>query len=75
MSIFKVPKEVLKKMEAIRSHFFNGGDFQERKSSWARWDYVLASKQKGGLGVNSFFALNRALMFKWIWRFKTQDSM
>ena len=22
-----------------------------------------------------FFALNRALTFKWIWRFKTQDSM
>ncbi|GJV46146.1 RNA-directed DNA polymerase, eukaryota [Tanacetum coccineum] len=34
----------------------------------------LASKKKGGLGVSSFFALNRALLFKWIWRFISCDS-
>nr|GEZ80071.1 RNA-directed DNA polymerase, eukaryota, reverse transcriptase zinc-binding domain protein [Tanacetum cinerariifolium] len=28
-------------------------------------DKVLASKKKGGLGVSSFFALNRALLLKW----------
>nr|GEX12568.1 RNA-directed DNA polymerase, eukaryota, reverse transcriptase zinc-binding domain protein [Tanacetum cinerariifolium] len=33
-----------------------------------------ASKDKGGLGVSSLFALNRALMFKWVWRFITQSS-
>nr|GEV59119.1 RNA-directed DNA polymerase, eukaryota, reverse transcriptase zinc-binding domain protein [Tanacetum cinerariifolium] len=27
---------------------------------------------RGGLGVSSLFALNRALMFKWVWRFITQ---
>nr|GEX82263.1 RNA-directed DNA polymerase, eukaryota, reverse transcriptase zinc-binding domain protein [Tanacetum cinerariifolium] len=35
---------------------------------------VLAHKDKGGLGVSSLFALNRGLMFKWIWRFYTQDT-
>ncbi|GKA53338.1 RNA-directed DNA polymerase, eukaryota [Tanacetum coccineum] len=30
---------------------------------------VLASKKYGGLGVSSFYALNRALLFKWLWRF------
>nr|GEW68932.1 RNA-directed DNA polymerase, eukaryota, reverse transcriptase zinc-binding domain protein [Tanacetum cinerariifolium] len=29
---------------------------------------------KGGLGVASLYALNRGLMFKWIWRFYSQKS-
>ncbi|GKE06004.1 RNA-directed DNA polymerase, eukaryota, reverse transcriptase zinc-binding domain protein [Tanacetum coccineum] len=36
---------------------------------------MLASKEKGGLGVSSLFALNRGLMFKWIWRFYTQNTL
>ncbi|GJZ32866.1 hypothetical protein Tco_0578302 [Tanacetum coccineum] len=35
---------------------------------------VLASKEKGGLGVLSFYALNRALLLKWVWRFVSQDG-
>ncbi|GJS78050.1 RNA-directed DNA polymerase, eukaryota, reverse transcriptase zinc-binding domain protein [Tanacetum coccineum] len=74
MSIFKVPSQVLKRMEAIRSHFFNGANVNEKKMSRVKWNRVLASKDKGGLGVLSFFALNRALLFKWeeAWR---GDSM
>ncbi|GJT03035.1 RNA-directed DNA polymerase, eukaryota, partial [Tanacetum coccineum] len=37
---------------------------------------VLTSKEKGGLGVSSLFALNRGLLFKWLWRFYSQkDSL
>ncbi|GKC86122.1 hypothetical protein Tco_1141839 [Tanacetum coccineum] len=32
-------------------------------------------KKKGALGVSSLFALNRGLMFKWIWRFYTQNTL
>nr|GEY02893.1 RNA-directed DNA polymerase, eukaryota [Tanacetum cinerariifolium] len=35
---------------------------------------IMASRKKGGLGVSSFFAQNRALLFKWIWRFGSQVS-
>ncbi|GJZ73514.1 hypothetical protein Tco_0637660 [Tanacetum coccineum] len=32
--------------------------------------------KKGGLGVSSLFALNRGLLFKWLWRFYSQkDSL
>ncbi|GJT31587.1 RNA-directed DNA polymerase, eukaryota, reverse transcriptase zinc-binding domain protein [Tanacetum coccineum] len=75
MLIFKVPMNVLHRMESIQSHFFNGVDLNSKKSIWVRWSKVLASKEKGGLGVSSFYALNRALMFKWVWRFKTQKEM
>ncbi|GJU66624.1 hypothetical protein Tco_1252883 [Tanacetum coccineum] len=45
-----------------------------RKASWIKWDCVLAPKEKGGLGVSSLYALNRALMFNWVWRFYSQNS-
>ncbi|GJS64815.1 RNA-directed DNA polymerase, eukaryota, reverse transcriptase zinc-binding domain protein [Tanacetum coccineum] len=34
----------------------------------------MAQKQHGGLGVNSLYALNRVLIFKWFWRFKSAHS-
>ncbi|GJX55522.1 RNA-directed DNA polymerase, eukaryota [Tanacetum coccineum] len=68
MSSFKVPKGVLKKMESTRRNFFNGVENSDKKISLVSWKKVLASKKNGGLGVASFFALNRALLFKWIWR-------
>ncbi|GJR30073.1 RNA-directed DNA polymerase, eukaryota [Tanacetum coccineum] len=74
MSIFKVPKGILKTMEAIRSNFFNGFDSSVKKITWAAWDKILASKKNGGLGVSSFHALNRALLLKWVWRFISQDG-
>ncbi|GKD01436.1 RNA-directed DNA polymerase, eukaryota [Tanacetum coccineum] len=70
-----VPMKVLHRMETIRSRFFNGVDLNSKKPIWVSWSKVLASKEKGGLGVSSFYALNRALMFKWVWRFKTQKEM
>nr|GEV49703.1 hypothetical protein [Tanacetum cinerariifolium] len=73
MSIFKAPVGVLRKLESIRSHFFNGHDLNCNKASWVDWKAVLSLKGKGGLGVSSLFALNRGLMFKWIWRFYSQD--
>nr|GEZ72701.1 RNA-directed DNA polymerase, eukaryota, reverse transcriptase zinc-binding domain protein [Tanacetum cinerariifolium] len=74
MSIFKVPLGVLKRMESIRCRFFNGADLDSNKAVWVLWNNVLASKEKGGLGVSSLYALNRALLFKWVWRFITQKN-
>ena len=56
-------------MESLRNRFFGGGDFGEKKITWVKWKKCLASKKDGGLGIGSLFALNRALLFKWIWRF------
>ncbi|GJS59119.1 RNA-directed DNA polymerase, eukaryota [Tanacetum coccineum] len=47
--------------EGIRRSFFIGADLKENKISWFKWNKVLMSKDKGGLGVSSLFALNRAL--------------
>ncbi|PWA79977.1 RNA-directed DNA polymerase, eukaryota, Reverse transcriptase zinc-binding domain protein [Artemisia annua] len=34
----------------------------------------MAHKHYGGLGVSSLYALNRALLFKWIWPFLSSQS-
>nr|GEV79280.1 RNA-directed DNA polymerase, eukaryota, reverse transcriptase zinc-binding domain protein [Tanacetum cinerariifolium] len=64
--LFKTPMKVLNTIESIRSKFFNGMEMTEKKMVWVKWSNVLESKQKGGLGVSRFYALNRALIFKWV---------
>ncbi|GKF23093.1 hypothetical protein Tco_0075415, partial [Tanacetum coccineum] len=36
MSIFKAPLSVIRQLESIRSHFFNGHDSASRKASWIK---------------------------------------
>ncbi|GKF48726.1 hypothetical protein Tco_0141977, partial [Tanacetum coccineum] len=69
-----VPIGVLNHLESIRRNFFYGVDGSDRKLAWIGWNMVLTSKKNGGLGVSSFFAHNRALLFKWVWRFLTNGS-
>nr|GEZ59676.1 RNA-directed DNA polymerase, eukaryota [Tanacetum cinerariifolium] len=66
--------KVLQILESIRCNFFNGQNYNSKKSSWFSWKKVLASKVKGGLGVSSLYALNRSLLLKWVWRFYTQPN-
>ncbi|GJW92169.1 RNA-directed DNA polymerase, eukaryota [Tanacetum coccineum] len=68
------PMGVLRILESIRWNFFNGVSNSSRKLVLIGWQKVLASKKNGGLGVLSFFAFNRALFFKWILRFISQDT-
>ncbi|GKA62361.1 RNA-directed DNA polymerase, eukaryota [Tanacetum coccineum] len=74
MSIYKAPKRVLQMLETIHSKFFYGADSSEKKITWIAWEKVLASKKHGGLGVASLYALNQALLLKWVWRFLSQDG-
>nr|GEZ82605.1 RNA-directed DNA polymerase, eukaryota [Tanacetum cinerariifolium] len=74
MSIFRAPLTVLRTLESIRIQFFKGQELNSKKASWVNWKKVLDPKEKGGLGVSSLYALNRGLMFKWMWRFYTQNT-
>ena len=66
MSIYKASMAVLSQIEALRNNFFLGADLEEKKMTWVSWKQVMAKKECGGLGVSSLFALNRALLFKWV---------
>ncbi|GKA32794.1 RNA-directed DNA polymerase, eukaryota [Tanacetum coccineum] len=74
MSIYKAPQAVVKSLESIRNRFFIDANSDERKTTWISWKKVLASKREGSLRVNSIFALNHALLFKWVWRFRMQSN-
>ncbi|GKB31372.1 RNA-directed DNA polymerase, eukaryota, reverse transcriptase zinc-binding domain protein [Tanacetum coccineum] len=74
MSLFKVPAGIIHILESIRSKFFNGHESSSKKATWVQWKKVLAPKENGGLGISSLYALNRGLMFKWVWRFLAHGS-
>ncbi|GJT02906.1 RNA-directed DNA polymerase, eukaryota [Tanacetum coccineum] len=74
MSLFKAPEGVLSRLERLRRSFFLGADMDDHKISWVSWRQVMAHKKNGGLGVNSMYALNLALFFKWIWHFMSSHS-
>nr|GEW76296.1 RNA-directed DNA polymerase, eukaryota [Tanacetum cinerariifolium] len=64
MSLFKAPEGIISLLEKMRNKFFLGADTDDRKITWVCWNKVLAHKNKGGLGVNSLYALNFASIIK-----------
>ncbi|GJZ77185.1 RNA-directed DNA polymerase, eukaryota [Tanacetum coccineum] len=74
MSLFRVPDGVLNQLEGLHNSFFLGADIFYQKMTWVCWKKVMAQKQYGGLGVSNVFALNRALLYKWIWWFYASQS-
>ncbi|GJW98841.1 hypothetical protein Tco_0180649 [Tanacetum coccineum] len=51
LSIFKVPKMVVKSLESLRVAFFWGGHEDTKKITWVKWSNILSSLVKGGLGI------------------------
>nr|GEZ21848.1 RNA-directed DNA polymerase, eukaryota, reverse transcriptase zinc-binding domain protein [Tanacetum cinerariifolium] len=74
LSLYKMPTFVLKKLESMHNKFFIRGDLDDKKATWVKWNVCLASKATGGLGIGSIYALNMSLLFKWIWRFRSNSS-
>ncbi|GKB64193.1 RNA-directed DNA polymerase, eukaryota [Tanacetum coccineum] len=74
LSLFRMPRTVCNKLEAMRSKFFWGAEDTNRKIHWVKWDLVLASKDRGGLGFGSLHSLNLALLYKWRWRFHNHHN-
>ncbi|GJW47301.1 hypothetical protein Tco_0078947 [Tanacetum coccineum] len=68
LSIFKVPKMVVKSLESLRASFFWGSSEDFKKLAWVKWSNILASLDKGGLSVGSLKAFNMSFLMKWKWR-------
>ena len=62
-------RKVRLRLKRIQRDFLWGGGTLERKLHLVRWDLVCLEKCNKGLGVKSFSILNKALLYKWSWRF------
>ncbi|GJZ23136.1 hypothetical protein Tco_0560595 [Tanacetum coccineum] len=68
------PISVINRLEHIRRKFFWHVGVEEKKVSWVAWSKVVAPVKLGGLGIGSLKAFNLSLLFKWLWRWHTDED-
>ncbi|XP_022014398.1 uncharacterized protein LOC110913887 [Helianthus annuus] len=74
LSLFVAPKCVINKLEKIRRDFVWGFSGSIKKMRWVRWEGIVNSKRKGGLGVGSIRDFNIAMLTKWWWRYNSNPN-
>ncbi|KAK9073954.1 hypothetical protein SSX86_006548 [Deinandra increscens subsp. villosa] len=74
LSLFRAPGYIIKELERLRKNFFWGNTPSHKKIPWVAWCRITAPKGNGGLGTGSLRAANLALISKWGWRFKMNNS-
>ena len=65
MSLFRMPKGVIKRLEKIQRDFLWGGGNLERELHLVNWKVICLSKDNGGLVIRGLLNLNRAFLGKW----------
>ena len=74
MSMFPVPKGVVKELENMRREFFWGMKEERRSTPWVKWSKVCQQRKNGGLGIIGIEDMNISLLGKWVWRFKKEEN-
>ncbi|EOY07997.1 Uncharacterized protein TCM_022315 [Theobroma cacao] len=72
MSIFQIPKRVIKELEKIERRFLWCGSEKKQKIHYIEWSKVCNYKENGGLGIINMEVKNRALLNKWLWRYGSE---
>lgn len=75
LSMYLVPKTVVKDLDKQRRTFFWQGGGQKRKYHLVRWEIICKSKKKGGLGIKDIRKMNISLLCKWWWRLDTEKGI
>ncbi|XP_039120313.1 uncharacterized protein LOC120256691 [Dioscorea cayenensis subsp. rotundata] len=75
MSIFRLPRWVIKDIDRARRDFlWSGHDIDIPKCRLVAWQNICRSKEQGGWGILDLYAFNRALLGKWRWKFLTDSN-
>src|ERR1041385_8400235 len=75
MSMFLVPKIVIKKLDSHRRRFFWQAKNGKKPYYMVKWDRVCRSKRKGGLGVKNLHRQNVSLLTKWWWKLEKYKGL
>ena len=74
LSLFRIPFGVIKEMEKIMRDFLWKGADGDGGDHLVSWKEVIRAKDKGGLGIGRLKERNKALLFKWLWRFPLEQD-
>jgi hypothetical protein len=75
MSMYLVPKTVIKRLDKNRRKIFWQGGSLKRKYHLVRWQKICRLKKKGGLGIKNLWKMNIALLCKWWWALETGNGL
>lgn len=75
LSLYQAPASVLCTMESLQRDFLWGSRQGKQKIHWVGWSNICNSVNQGGLGIRSMRELNKALFYKWLWRFGAKRSL
>ncbi|CAN1761942.1 Putative ribonuclease H protein At1g65750 [Linum perenne] len=73
-SCFKLPKVLIKKMDAILVNFWWTGEGNRKTIHWVAAEELRRAKEEGGIGIKGFSDFNRAFLAKLAWRMITQPE-
>jgi len=72
--LFRVPKKVANDIIRLQRKFLWCGGKEGRFMPLVKWKLVVKHKSTGGLGVGDIASKNAALLFKWWWRFVSEEG-
>ncbi|KAJ0578264.1 putative RNA-directed DNA polymerase [Helianthus annuus] len=73
-SLYKAPRKVLDNLERIMKKFLWSGSNVGNKMNWVSWSRITTPKKYGGLSIKRLEDVNEALIFKWVWRFRSKKE-
>lgn len=74
MSLFPVPRGIINKISALQRNFLWNGRPEKNSMPLIKWDSIQLPRKLGGLSVGNLFHRNLALLYKWVWRYFSDQS-
>ena len=75
LSMYKAPKNIVKKMDLFRKRLLWQGGQPKKKYHLADWNMVCSPRGHGGLGVLDLHKMNEALLAKWLWKLENMNGL
>jgi hypothetical protein len=75
LSMYKAPKNIVKKMDLFRKRLLWQGGHAKKKYHLADWNMVCSPRGHGGLGVLDLHKMNEALLAKWLWKLENTNGL